>query len=143
MVESQMPDTTAVAMQKAIIARLRGSVDVTLICPAADIFDRSTRPERSICIVLGEDQIVRESITYEDDQVRLYSTLHLWHKSQDFTTIKTLGDLIRIAMRPRFVVPGIYVAFQSFDNARYMRDPDGEFVHGVVQFGALITEPVT
>src|SRR5262245_13352792 len=129
-----MSDGTAVALQKAIVTRLRGDAGVTALVPAEDIFDRAMRPERPICVVIGEDQLVREPLTYADNHVRVYFTLHLWQKSQDFATIKALGDAIRKAMRARFVVTGIYVIYLAFGNLRYMRDPEGEYVHGVVTF---------
>ena len=130
-------------MQKAVVARLRGDAGVTALVPADGIFDRSMRPELPICIVLGEDQVVREPLTYQDDHVRVYFTLHLWQQAQDFSVIKNLGDAIRKAMRARFVVPGIYVVYSSFGDARYMRDPGGEYLHGVLTFSALIQEPQT
>jgi hypothetical protein len=136
-----MPDGTSVAMQKAVVARLRGDTAVTALVPAADIFDRSTRPEKSICVVLGEEQIVREPMTFQDNHVRVYLTLHLWHKSQDFATVKNLGDAIRKAMRARLVAMGVAVIYFAFDSVRYMRDPDGEYVHGVVTFNSLVQEP--
>jgi hypothetical protein len=136
-----MPDGTSVALQKAVVVRLRGNADVTALVPAADIFDRSTRPERPICVNLGEDQIVRDPITLADDCVRVYFTMHLWHRAQDFEIVKNLGDAIRKAMSARFVVSGIHVAYLAFGDARYMRDPGGEYVHGVLTFNALVQEP--
>lgn len=136
-----MPDGTAVALQKAIVARLRGNADVIALVPAADIFDRSTRPERPVCVIIGEDQVVRDPITYADDTVRVYTTLHLWNKAQDFELVKNVGDAIRRAMRARFVVAGMYVVYTAFGDARYMRDPGGEYVHGVVTFNFLVQEP--
>lgn len=138
-----MPDSTSVALQKAIVARLRGNASVTGFVPAADIFDRSGRPERRMCVVLGEEQLVSEPLTFDDSHVRIYVTLHLWDKSQDFYAIKSLGDAIRKAMSTRFVIMGLYVAGQYFGGARYMRDPDGEFLHGVMTFNYLIQEPMT
>ncbi len=138
-----MPDGTSVAIQKALVARLRGNADVTNIVPATDIFDRSKRPERDRCIVLGEEQFVQETTTLNDASARVYVTLHLWNKAQDFELVKALGDAVRKALKPRFVISGLYVAGQYFGGARYLRDPDGEFVHGVLTMTFLIMEPET
>ena len=83
---------------------------------------------------LGEDQVVRKPITLKDDCVLIYTTMHPWHKAQDFETIKNLGDAIRKAMRSRFVVAGMFVAYHSLENVRYMRDPGGEYIHGVITY---------
>lgn len=136
-----MADGTSLAMQKAVVTRLRGSADVLAIVPSADIMDRSTRPEKNICIILGENQIVREPITYDDAHIRLFVTMHLWHRAQEFSTLMNLADAIRKAMRARFVVPGIYVHYMALVDCRYLRDPGGEYVHGVVTFSVVIQEP--
>lgn len=76
-------DGTTVQLQAAIVARLRATPAVTALCPAANIFDRSMRPEVPISIVLGEDQVVFEGITLAGNHVSIFTTLHLWNKAQD------------------------------------------------------------
>lgn len=136
-----MPDGTSVALQKALVTRLRGDAGVLAIVPAADIMDRSTRPERDLCVLVGEDHMVRDDLLLSDNVSKMYLTLHLWHRAQDFATVKNLSDAIRKAMRMRLVVPGINVVYAAFVDARYLRDPGGEYVHGVVTFSAMIIEP--
>lgn len=136
-----MSDGTTVQLQKAIVARLRGTPAVVALCPSAAIFDRSTRPEVPICILLGEDQVVFEGLTYAQNHVSIFTTLHLWQKAQDFTTLKNLADAIRSAMRPRLFLFGATVVRTAFSGARFLRDPGGEYVHAVVTFESLIEEP--
>lgn len=137
-----MLDGTAVQLQSAIVARLRATPAVVALCPAANIFDRSKRPEVPISIVLGEDQIVFEGLTYSENHVSVFTTLHLWNQAQDFATLKNLADAIRSAMRPRLILSGASIVRTAFSGARFLRDPGGEYVHAVVTFESLIEEVV-
>lgn len=129
-------------LQAAIVGRLRNDAAVTAIVPAADIFDRSSRPERPIYVVIGEDQIVREGATLADRHWRTFTTMHLWHRAQDFATLKNLTDAIRAAVREPFTLPDARVVRLTFEGARFLRDPGGEYLHAVVTIEALIEEPV-
>jgi hypothetical protein len=75
-------DGTMVQLQKAIVARLRATPAVTALCPSANIFDRSMRPEVPISIVLGEDQVVFEGITWTENHISIFTTLHLWQSTR-------------------------------------------------------------
>jgi hypothetical protein len=132
-----MPNTS-VDLQSALVARLRGDTNVTALCPADCIFDRSMRPEKDVCVILGEGDINRYPLTLHDDSILIYPTLHLWNRAQDFALVKNLGDAIRTSFRARFA--GV-VRF-AFKQAHYMRDPGGNYVHGVLTFSALIQEVV-
>jgi hypothetical protein len=136
---------TEFLFQMALVERLRATTSITEIVPAANIFDRTMRPEVDICIVLGEDQVIREDLTYADNNIRLITTLHLWDKRQYFSTVKILTGKIRTAIRAPLLLTGTAarVIRTAFDNARFFRDPGGDYVHGVVILSSLIQEPVS
>lgn len=138
-----MPDGATVQLQTAIVARLRATPAVIALCPAANIFDRSMRPEVPVSIVLGEDQLVNEGLTYARNHISVFTTLHLWNKVQDFATLKNLTDAIRAAMRVPLHLSVANVVQTVFSGARFLRDPGGEYVHAVVTFESLIEESVT
>lgn len=138
-----MADGLAVQLQTSIVTRLRATTAVTSLVPSSDIFDRSQRPERPVCIVVGEDQIVDEPHTLADDSLRAYATLHVWHLSQDMTTVKNISDAIRAAIKPQFTLATARVVRLKFASARFMRDPGGVYVHGVVTLSVLMQEMVT
>jgi Protein of unknown function (DUF3168) len=138
--EEVRADGLAVQLQSSIVTRLRQTSAVTDFVPADNIFDRSQRPERDVCIVVGEDQILDEPHSLADDSLRAYLTLHVWHLSQNFTTVKNIADGIRIAVRDRFKikVPSATVVRLKFQSARFMRDPGGNYIHGVITLNALL-----
>jgi hypothetical protein len=137
-----MPDGTAVQLQSAIVTRLRQTSAVTALVNADDIFDRSQRPERDVCIVVGEDQVIDEPHTLADDSLRAYVTLHVWHLSQNFTLVKNISDAIRAAIKAPMAIAGARIVRLKFQNARFMRDPGGNYIHGVVTLNALLQEGV-
>ena len=134
-----MADGLEVALQKAIVARLRADANVTALVDPDNIFDRSQRPERDLCIVTGEDQWIDEPHTLKDDLLRAYLTLHIWHLSQDTTTVKNIVSAIRHMVRatPMEIAEAKIIRLK-FQNAKYFRDPGGNYIHAVVTLNALI-----
>jgi Protein of unknown function (DUF3168) len=137
-----MPNGTAVQLQTAIVTRLRQTPAVTGLVNADNIFDKSQRPESDLCIVVGEDQILDEPHTLADDSLRAYVTLHVWHKSPNFETVKNVSDAIRAAIRAPMTIEAARIVRLRFQNARFLRDPGGNYVHGVVTLNVLLQEPV-
>jgi hypothetical protein len=135
-----MPNGTAVQLQSAIVDRLRQTAAVTDLVTADDIFDRSQRPERDLCIVVGEDQIIDEPHTLADDSLRAYVTLHIWHKSQHTLMVKNVADAIRVAIRAPIAINAARIVRLKFQNARVLRDPGGNYIHGIVTLNALLQE---
>jgi hypothetical protein len=137
-----MPNGTAVQLQSAIVTRLRQTSAVTSLVNADNIFDRSQRPGSDLCIMVGEDQLIDEPHTLADDPLRAYLTLHIWHKSQNFELVKNVSDAIRAAIKAPMAIAAARIVRLRFQNARFMRDPGGDYVHGVVTLNALLQEPV-
>src|SRR4051794_21888170 len=88
----------ALALQIALRSRLTAASGVTALVPAEAIFDRSGRPERFPCIILGEDQEIDPGLTLDRDHVRVVSTLHLWQREAGLTGVKTIAGAIRTAL---------------------------------------------
>ncbi|MDQ0347863.1 DUF3168 domain-containing protein [Ancylobacter vacuolatus] len=129
----------SLAMQQAIRARLTGDASVLALVPAANIFDRHSRPERFPCIILGEGQAVRDNLTLADNHVRLFSTIHVWTRDGDLVSARAIAGAVGVALRGRFF--GDRAAVRArYRDARFMRDPDGETGHGVLTFEALVEE---
>lgn len=129
----------SVMMQKAIRDRLVATAAVLALVPAANIFDRHSRPERFPCIILGEGQNVPEGLTLADNHVRLYSTIHIWTRDGDLISARNIAGAIAGALRGR-IFGGVATVTARYRDARFMRDPDGETGHGVLTFEALVED---
>lgn len=137
--------SAALAVQKAIRARLTTDSVVTGLVPAASILDRNSRPAPMPSIILGEDQVVDEGDIARRN-VRVFSTLHVWQKETGLVGVKTIAGAIRSGIHDtssgRLVagISGFYIADCRVSDMRFLRDPDGETAHGVVTIETLVHE---
>lgn len=133
--------SAALALQRAIRARLIASPAVTALVPAAAVFDRSQRPEADACIILGEtDQTEDGDMHFA--RVRIAHTIHIWRRAESLEGVAEIVAAARSAI--------LAAAFDLDDphrscghwiaSARTMRDPGGEFAHAVMTVGALVEE---
>ncbi|QDM32709.1 DUF3168 domain-containing protein [Tardiphaga sp. vice352] len=131
-----MASEPSFALQQAVGARLAASAGVTALVPANGICDRSGRPELDRCIIIGEGQSV-----YDDFYGTAYATLHLWTKEPGLATSKEIAGACRAALKDR---PWSLAGFTTHDlrvtNTHFMRDPQGEYSHGVVTVRAIVQE---
>lgn len=135
----------ALALQKAIRARLVGASAVIALVPAASILDRNQRPAPSPSIILGEAQQVDEGNALDRNRVRIFHTVHVWKKEASLAGVTRITGEIRKAMTGARLSldPGFHCADHRIADIRVMRDPDGETSHGVVTVEALIVEVPT
>lgn len=135
------------AVQKALGARLAGASIVTALVPASNIIDRSQRPALDPSIVLGEDQVVAApEVMLNRSFVRVYSTLHIWKKEPGTAGVKAISNAIRRAIgvnrkaRLELNDPDYVCSDCTVEQARFMRDPDGETSHGVMVIESLVQQ---
>ena len=133
--------SAALAVQKAIRARLTSTPNVGVLVPAANILDRNARPNPVPSIIIGEDQEV-EGERIARDSVRVYSTLHVWVKETGTTGAKAIAGAIRSALAARISAASasFHIADCRVTSTRFLRDPDGETSHGVVMIETLVHE---
>ena len=135
----------SLAVQKALRARLVANAAVTALVPATNILDHNQRPALDPSIVLGEDQVVdQNNLTIRRDYVRVYPTIHIWKKEPSLQGVKAISGGIRRAIGrlqplelgdPDFVCSDCVI-----ENARFLRDPDGEHSHGVLTLNVLVQQ---
>lgn len=131
----------SLALQRAVFDRLRTDAALTALVPAANIFDRHGLPSASPCLILGDDQTIREPIALADRSFRVAVALHVWVKGQNLVPVKQIAGAVMLALRPRFAsVTGFRVVSFLASDARYLRDPGGEWGHGVLGYEALLVE---
>ena len=130
----------SLALQKAIRDRLVATLEIVALVPADNIFDRSARPERFPCIVLG-DGYSDFAHLYETFHDRAFADLHIWSEENSLTGVKTIAGLVRKALTTSpLTVDGFDCRDLAVVSGRYLRDPDGLHAHAVVSLEAIMME---
>jgi len=135
----------ALAVQKALRARLVAASAVTALVPAAHIVDRHQLPVLDPSIVLGEDQEVDpEFQTLRRGMVRVYSVLHLWKREPGLVGVKQIAGAIRKAIETGLKLnlddPDFHAIDARVSEVRFLRDPDGETAHGIVTLDSILSK---
>lgn len=124
------------AAQRIMVTTLRADPAVTALVPAANIFDRSARPEIFPCIIVGEAYAVGADNDC-GEMSEVYCEAHVWTRENGLSACKTIAGAVRRAMKGIDRVHDGFRTSFNFESARYLRDPDGLHSHGVVEFMAL------
>jgi hypothetical protein len=131
------------ALQKAIRDALTANADLTALVPAIAIMDRTGRPERFPCIILGEGQEVNADLMLDGDQLRAFVTLHVWSRDGSLVGVQQITRAIRSALKHGMGTLELGIMLDlRFESARFVRDPDGETSHAIVTFESLIEEAI-
>lgn len=131
----------SLSAQKLLVDTLRARPSLTALVPAANIFDKNTRPEVFPCIIIGEGQ------TVEDDAECLtasevYMMLHVWTTEPGMAKCKAIcGEIRRAVKHLSAIVEGIALdAF--FQDMNFLRGTTGDNAHGVVTIKFLAEDTV-
>ena len=134
----------SLAVQKALRARFITTAAVTALVPASNIIDRSQRPVLDPSIVLGEDQVIDAGIAVARDYVRCFSNIHIWVKEPSMERVKGIAGAIRRSLgrvrRLDLAEPDYFCSDVKVNSSRFLRDPGGEFSHGILTVETLIQE---
>jgi hypothetical protein len=126
----------SLAAQKLLRTLFIARSELTALVPATSIFDRNDRPEIFPCIVMGEGQFTADDAgCVEAGDV--YMTLHVWTEENGFAACKSIVGEMRRAVRNQSDVVDGFALDAFFQDAIYLRDPDGEHSHGVVTIHLL------
>ncbi|MCO6390557.1 DUF3168 domain-containing protein [Aliihoeflea aestuarii] len=133
--------SAALAVQKAIRARLSSTVGVTSLVPVANILDRNALPAPDPSIIIGEDQAVEHGDIARRGEL-IFSTLHIWKRELGLTGAKAIASAIRTAIHAERLhdAGGYHIADCRVSSMRFLRDPDGETAHGIVTIETLVME---
>lgn len=134
--------TAEIALQKALRLCLAGTPAVASLVPATSMLDRNERPAPDPSIILGEAQSIDEGTSIARKLVRIYLDLHIWKKERSTAGVKAIAGAVRSAIHAGR--PALEAGFHCVDcrvsSQRFLRDPGGEFSHGVVTIDALVQE---
>ena len=130
--------SAALATQSAQRGLLVGSSAVTALVPADSILDTGTRPEGFPRIIVGEDQeLPADEVVGR--YTTIFSTLHIWSHGDGLAGAKAIAGVVRSALHMSLWQRDGYRCIDAkFQNARYVRDPDGETAHGIVTIQSVV-----
>lgn len=129
----------SLALQKAIRARLSATGAVTALVPAANVLDRSARPERFPAVIVGEGQSLFAD-HFETFHDRAHADLHVWTQEPGTEAAKTIVGAIRAALLDGPMTADGYAVREMTMTARYPRDPSGNYAHAVVGIDAAMVK---
>lgn len=127
-----MASEPSLEAQRLAVLRLRATAEVTSLVPAANIFDRNSRPEVFPCIVLGTGQTIADGADCIDAS-EVFLDVHVWTEENTMAECKSIVGAVRRALDEYEAERDGYSCFFNFENAVFLRDPDGLHSHGVVQ----------
>lgn len=129
-------------LQKAILGRLTGTPAVISLVPAANILDRHERPAPVPSIILGETQVMDESVIDRRRRVRIYHDLHIWVREPSTEGAKRIAGAVQEAVRgPRLPLgAGYHCTIARVAQERALRDPNGQTSHVILTLEALVVE---
>lgn len=126
------------ALQKALLARLATSADVTALVAAADMVDGQALPQRFPSLLFGEGQVLREVLSFTGNHRRIFATLHVWTKSMPAARAIAGAITAAVEHQPLFLADGHRAVSTVVREARFLRDPEGDTAHGVVTVDCLV-----
>lgn len=130
----------SLALQKAIGVRLIEAGDVTALVPVDAIVERSGAPALERCIMIGDGQTVHGD-RYRRFYDETFADLHIWVKESGLLIAKQIGGAVIDALDGQsFDFDGYRCTGMLMGGSRYMRDPHGEYSHGIVTIRAIVRE---
>jgi len=133
--------SAALALQKAIRARLVSDPGVLALVPAGNIIDGHGGPKSFPAILIGEDLETASDLTMDRRHITVYLTLHAWSHEPGMTDVKAIVEAIRKAIQTpvQIEAPDRLIDLR-FEAARFVRDVDTLTAHGVVTLEAVVEE---
>lgn len=123
---------SSLPLQDAVLVRLTTELSPT------KVYDNPPQSQAEPYVVIGEDFHVPWDT---DDSVGSESllTIHIWSVHRGKKEVKTIqGQIYDALHRYALVVDGFSTVTLEFDSADVLRDQDGESMHGVSKFRALV-----
>ena len=132
---------SALALQRAVGARLAAFAPLTALVSPANITDAHGLPAAFPSVILGEAQEVPAEVSFERRHLRVYLTLHAWDRSTGTASVKRIADAIRAALLDAdLTLDAGRLLDLAHGGTRILRDPSGEIAHAVVTVEGLVEE---
>lgn len=128
------------ALQTAIRSRLIRKPELIALIPADNIRSGSTRPGKESCIILSDGNTSLHGHDYTAQRIaRTYLDLHIWTLDAGQDAAKEIAGVVMATLDKRNLqIDGGYCDHFRVTSARFPRDPDPAYGHGVLSVEALI-----
>ncbi|WP_034996444.1 DUF3168 domain-containing protein [Beijerinckia mobilis] len=129
-----MSDDPSLTLQIAIRQALISSPNMSGIT----VFDRAKTPEIFPCVIIGEGQNVAADINLGRDYINTYLDLHIWTKEDNLASVKKISGTVKDIIK--HAPANLSVIDLKINSTRFLRDPSGDYSHGVITVEALMKE---
>ncbi len=124
------------ALQKAIVAKLKGASTGV----GSSVYDRVPETDPFPRITIGEGQTLKDNQDCRRGS-EVFLEVHVWSRAVGWGEAKAIASQVRDAIDDEsLVLDGHVLDLLDFEDARYIRDPDGLTSHVAMSFRAL-TQP--
>lgn len=126
----------SLALQKAFVARLKAAATGA----GSNVYDRVPPEDPFPRITIGEGQTLKDNQDCRRGS-EVFLDVHVWSRAVGFGEAKTITSQVRDALDDTaLALDGHILDLLDFDEARFLRDPDGITSHVAITFRAL-TQP--
>lgn len=125
----------SLALQKAIIAALRGATDA-----AGNVFDTVPEGDAFPRVTVGDGQSIADlADCYDGTETNLQ--IDVWSRAVGWPEAKRIASAVRETLHDAdLTLDGHHLELLQFEGAQFLRDPDGITRHVAMTFRAL-TQP--
>jgi hypothetical protein len=104
------------------------------------VYDSVPRDREFPYVNIGEDQVLGDDADECAEGSEIFVRIHAWSRAVGWPEVKAIGWNIRDRIRgAAFNMPGFSVDVIEFVQAQYLRDPDGQTRHAVIEFRFLVS----
>lgn len=126
------------AIQRAIVAALKGAPAVMSALGGARVFDRVPPDPQFPYVTVGDDQIIDDSDDCQEG-FEVYSTIHAWSRAPSKQEVKGIAAAVRDALNAPLAITDHNLIHHEFQSARVLTENDGLTVHIVLTFRYLVS----
>lgn len=123
----------SLAAQRFAVATMRTYGPLISLVPDLNIFDKTGRPERFPCVIVGEGQTVGDDIDCADLS-EVFLTFHAWTIENGLSEVKDIAGAVRRALRNAEGEQDGFRLWFEFEDTVFLRDPGGQHGHAVISF---------
>lgn len=123
------------ALQGALVTALKATGGVGT---GARVYDDVPASPTFPYVQIGDDQVLGDDVECAELS-EVFTRIHVWSRAVGFVETKTIAGAVRARIRAtNFSLSGFTVKEVEFVQIQYLRDPDGQTRHAVIEIHFLI-----